>query len=62
MIMAVKRVLDTGQYQGLSSDEKPGATNGSVFHIIDTGEQYIMHDDMWEPDRRLIYAVQQAGL
>ena len=60
--MAVKRVLDVGQYQGLSSDEKPGATDGSVFHVIDTGKQYVMHDGTWEPDQRLIYAVQQAGL
>ena len=45
--------------QGLSSDVKPmDAQDGATFHVIDTGEQYIMHDGMWEPDLRLTRALE----
>lgn len=37
-----------------SSDIKPssGVTEGSTVHYIDTGEEFIYHNGMWEPDRR----------
>ncbi len=60
--MAVKTVIDVGEYQGLSADIKPNCTDGSIFHVVDTGEVYVFHDGTWAPDKRLIYAIQQAGL
>jgi len=48
------------EYTGLSSDAKPAPERqpeGSTLHIINTGEEYIVHDGTWEPDRRMIYAL-----
>ena len=49
------------QWLGLSSDAKPetGVPEGSTFHSIDTGEEYIYHDGMWEDDVRLKNALEQ---
>lgn len=45
--------------QGLSTDDKPlDAQDGATFHVIDTGEMYVMHDGMWEPDLRLSRALE----
>ena len=47
--------------QGLSTDDKPmDVDNGAELHIIDTGEKYVFHDGMWEPDLRLTWALQNA--
>ncbi len=60
--MALSLVSNCQHWSGLSSDVKPSdAGNGSTYHVIDTGEVYFFHDGTWEPDRRLIYAIQQAG-
>ena len=57
--MAVKDVTTTRGYIGLSSDDKPAAApDGSTFHCVDTGEQYVFYDGTWEADLRLIYALQ----
>ncbi len=48
----------------LSSDEFPVAGNGvkqgDKMHIVDTGEEYIFFNDMWETDLRLTNAVKNA--
>lgn len=57
--MAVSIVATIKRYQGISTDDKPSADvpEGSTFHEIDTGAQYVYHQDMWEEDLRLIYAL-----
>jgi len=60
--VTVRLVTVIQRWNGLSTDLKPssGVSNGSEFHCIDTGEQYIYHDGMWEDDLRLIYALGKA--
>jgi len=56
--MTVTIIGSMQRFQGLSTDSKPTAPpEGSEFHAIDTGEQYIYHAGMWEQDLRLIYAL-----
>ena len=54
--MAIKLVKIINRWNGISSDIKPssaiGATEGSTFHYIDTGEEFIYHNGMWEDDLR----------
>lgn len=51
--MALKRALTEEQWQCLSTDPFPsGVCDGAVLHLIDTGEQYVFHDGMWESDLR----------
>lgn len=33
---------------------------GSVFHAVDTGAQYVYHNGGWAEDLRLIYAMQRV--
>ena len=48
-------------YIGLSSDGLPiNVIEGSTLHKIDTGEQLVSHDGIWEQDLRLIFAIQAA--
>ena len=46
----------------LSSDDLPdtGVQEGSTAHFIDTGEEKIYHNGMWEDDLRRIYALRTA--
>ena len=56
--MAVKLVATIQNFQGLSSDIKPTSPpEGSTYHMVDTGEQYIFYDGSWEIDLRLTYAL-----
>jgi hypothetical protein len=34
--------------------------DGSTIHFVDTGELYVMHDGVWEPDLRLITALERV--
>ena len=43
------------RFQGESGDVKPpDAPDGSTFHSVDTGQEWVMHDGMWELDLRAI--------
>ena len=61
--MAVK---ENGQvvynWNGSSSDVKPtsGVPEGSTFHVVDTGKMYFFHNDMWVPDLRVMWAMQNV--
>lgn len=46
-------------WNGFSSDLKPtsGTPEGSTFHVVDTGEEYIFHNKMWVRDLRMINAL-----
>jgi len=59
--MSVELITEAQHYNMVSSDEWPAAPpEGSTAHIVDTGELYIFHDGGWEPDRRLITALETA--
>ena len=60
--MTVKLMATIYRWNCNSSDTKPnsGVPEGSTIHYIDTGEEFIYHNDMWEPDRRLINALKQV--
>jgi len=57
--MAIKLETVIHKWNGISSDVKPssGVQEGSTFHYVDTGEEYVYHNDMWEQDMRRIYAL-----
>jgi len=60
--MAVKLMTTIYRWNGLSTDSKPSSaiTEGSTFHCVDTGKQYIYHNGMWEEDLRLVWAIKNA--
>lgn len=50
-------------YNGAASDVKPDdAPEGSTFHAVDTGEEYIYHNGMWTQDLRRINAIKMASI
>jgi hypothetical protein len=56
--MTAKLIATIQNYQGLSTDTKPTAPpEGSTYHVIDTGEEYVFYDGTWEPDLRRIAAL-----
>ncbi len=57
--MAVSFVATIKRWQGLSTDEKPSTDvpEGSTFHVVDTGEEYVYHDGSWQPDLRMVRAL-----
>jgi hypothetical protein len=52
------------RWNGHSSDDKPSSSvlEGSTFHAVDTGEEFIYHNNMWVQDLRRIYAIRQAAV
>jgi len=59
--MAIKKIATIQTFQGLSTDDKPTSPpEGSTYHAVDTGEQYIFYDGMWELDLRLTTAFEMA--
>lgn len=60
--MALGFVATIKRWQGLSSDAKPSTDvpEGSTFHVIDLGEEYIYVDGTWERDLRMITALRDA--
>lgn len=59
--MTVEMVATIKRFQGLSTDEFPtkDVPTGSTFHCIDTGDQYIYVEEMWEKDLRLVAALEK---
>lgn len=62
--MTVQLVTTTQRWNGHSADEKPttGVREGSEFHTVDTGEEFIFHNQMWVKDLRKIKAIQDATI
>ena len=54
--MAVSFVATKKHFQGDSTDDKPltDVPEGSTFHTVDTGEEFVYHNGMWELDLRSI--------
>lgn len=57
---AINITGDIEQYQGLSSDTKPDAPNGSTFYELNTGITYIRHRGTWYEDLSMVWALSQA--
>ena len=51
--------VTTYNWNGYSSDIKPmsGVPEGSTFHVVDTGEVFFFHDEMWVRDLRMKFAM-----
>jgi hypothetical protein len=62
--MAVLLETTKQRWNGHSSDEKPstGVREGSEFHAVDTGEEFIYHNNMWVQDLRRINAIKMAAI
>ncbi len=56
--MTLKAVESINRWNCVSSDDFPdtGIQEGSTIHVIDTGEEKIYHNGMWEDDLRRINA------
>ena len=54
--MAISLIATIKRFQGLSTDDKPiiDIPEGSTFHEIDTGMEFILHQGMWEQDLRRV--------
>ena len=51
--MTVKVIGTIQRFHGLSTDDKPETPpEGSTYHAVDTGEEYVFFDGMWELDLR----------
>jgi len=51
------------RWNGSSADAKPDtAQEGSEFHAVDTGEEFIYHNGMWVQDLRKINAIKMAAI
>lgn len=60
--MTVRKQASIERWNGHSSDEKPTtAPEGSEFHAVDTGEEFIFHNGMWVQDLRRINAIIMAN-
>jgi len=56
--MAVSLIATIQRFQGLAADTKPTAPpEGSTYHAVDTGEEYVYYDGTWVQDLRLIAAM-----
>jgi hypothetical protein len=59
--MAVSLIATIQRFQGISTDAKPTAPpEGSTFHSVDTGEEWVFFDGAWELDLRLTTALGRA--
>ena len=60
--MATKKITTIARWNGQSSDVKPtsGVSEGSTYHYVDTGEEFIFHNGMWVEDLRLKNALKEV--
>jgi len=52
------------RWNGASTDAKPSTDvkEGSTFHAVDTGEEFVYHNDEWVQDFRRINAIRLAAI
>lgn len=61
--MTTKLVAVIQRFQGLSTDDKPtNVPEGSTFHAIDTGQEFVFYDGGWEIDLRKVNAIKMARI
>ena len=60
--MAIKKIATISRWAGAASDIKPssGVPEGSTFHCVDTGDEYVYHNGMWVEDLRLKNALKEV--
>ncbi|MFA5408421.1 MAG: hypothetical protein WC343_06590 [Bacilli bacterium] len=60
--MAVCLETTIKRWNGQEGDhmEVTDAPEGSTFHAVDTGAQYVYHNGGWVEDYRLIYALRKV--
>jgi hypothetical protein len=60
--MTTKLETTITRWTGISSDIKPasGVPEGSTYHYVDTGEDYVYTNGMWEDDLRLRNALKEV--
>lgn len=52
--MTIQLETTIKRFNGISSDERPttNVPEGATLHFIDTGEEFVFHNGMWEDDLR----------
>lgn len=61
--MAIILISSIQRWQGHSLDEKPPtAPEGSYLHCVDSGDEWIFHNDGWVRDYRRAAAIKLAML
>ena len=57
--MAYSLITTIQRWQGPDGDhfDITSASEGSTYHAVDTGAQYVFHDGGWVEDLRQIYAL-----
>jgi len=60
--MAVRMIRVIKHFNGLSTDDFPtDQAEGSTYHAIDTGEQWIFTNGMWELDLRMVWLLEMVS-
>ena len=65
--MAIEKVTTVTPYQGVLADldeltDTNGYPPGSIFHAVDTGDEFIRYADGWHLDLRRARAIKQAEM
>ena len=59
--MAVELATTIQHFQGLSTDEMPdSAPEGSIFHAVDTGDEFVRYEGGWTLDLRKAAALKRS--
>ena len=65
--MAIEKIATVTPYQGVLADldeltDSSDYPAGSIFHAIDTGDEFVRYADGWLPDLRRARAIKRAEL
>ncbi len=65
--MAIEIIATVTHYQGLQADfdeltDSDAYPNGSIYHVVDTGYEFVRFADGWLPDLRRARAIKLAEM
>ena len=65
--MAIEKIATVTPYQGVSADldeltDLSDYPAGSIFHAVDTGDEFVRYADGWTLDLRKARAIKRAEL
>ena len=65
--MAIEKVATVTPYQGMLADideltDTTAYPAGSIYHAIDTGDEFVRYADGWALDKRKAQAIKRAGM
>jgi len=65
--MAIEKVTTVTPYQGMLADideltDTTAYPAGSIYHAIDTGDEFVRYAGGWSLDKRKARAIKQAGM